>query len=112
MYLPLETTGAIFAGGVIKWLADRWAERAKLSADEKVKSEERGTLIASGLIAGEAITGIVLATIFLTGIPSLTKVITGMDELPFLAGWGGWISLTAFAVIAYCLIKVPVKKSA
>ncbi|MBI4166303.1 MAG: oligopeptide transporter, OPT family [Acidobacteria bacterium] len=111
MYLPLETTGAICLGGVIKWFADRWAERAKLTDEEKIQSEERGTLIASGLIAGEAITGIVLATIFLTGIPSLTKVITGYDELPFLAGWGGTISLCAFAVIAYCLIKVPVKKS-
>ncbi len=111
MYLPLETTGAICAGGLIKWAADRWAERARLSEDDKIKSEERGTLIASGLIAGEAITGIVLAAIFLTGIPSLTKVITGLDELPFLAGWGGWISVAAFAVIAYSLIKVPVKKS-
>ncbi len=111
MYLPLETTGAICTGGVIKWFADRWAERARLSEDEKIKSEERGTLIASGLIAGEAITGILLAAIFLTGIPSLTQVITGLDNLPFLADWGGWISLVAFAVIAYSLIKLPVKKA-
>ena len=33
------------------------------------------------------------------------------DELPFLASWGGWLSLAAFAVIAYSLIKLPVKKS-
>lgn len=112
MYLPLETTGAICAGGVIKWFADQWASRARLTDEEKIKSEERGTLIASGLIAGEAITGIVLATTFLAGIPSLTKVITGLDELSFLAGWGGWISISAFAVIAYSLIKLPVKKSA
>ena len=111
MYLPLETTGAIFAGGVIKWVADQWAARAQLAEEEKIKSDERGTLIASGLIAGEAITGILLAAIFLAGIPSLTKVITGYDELPFLASWGGWLSLSAFAVIAYSLIKLPVKKS-
>jgi putative OPT family oligopeptide transporter len=111
MYLPLETTGAICLGGVIKWVADRWAARAKLSDHDKTKSEERGTLIASGLIAGEAIMGIVLAAISLTSISSLTRAITGLDELPFLASWGGWISLSAFAVIAYSLIKLPVKKS-
>ena len=110
MYLPLETTGAICTGGIIKWFADRWAARAKLTEEEKLKSEERGTLIASGLIAGEAITGILLATIFLAGIPSLTKVITGMDALAVLSNWGGTISICAFAVIAYCLIKVPVQK--
>ena len=111
MYLPLETTGAIFAGGVIKWVADQWAARAKLGDDDKTKSEERGTLIASGLIAGEAIMGIVLAAISLTRISSLTRAFTGLDELPFLASWGGWLSLAAFAVIAYSLIKLPVKKT-
>jgi len=110
MYLPLETSGAIFVGGVFKWVADAWAARKKLSAEEKATVEERGTLLASGLIAGEAITGILLAALFLTGVSSLTKVITGRDELPFLAKWGGWISLVAFAIIAYVLIQVPLRK--
>ena len=110
MYLPLETTGAIFLGGVLKWAADTWAARRKLSAEEKAKFEERGTLLASGFIAGEAITGILLAALFLTGVSSITKVITGRDELPFLANWGGWISLVPFAIIAYILIQVPLRK--
>jgi len=110
MYLPLETTGAIFLGGVIKWLADRWAARQDLSPEEKAKFEERGTLLASGFIAGEAITGILLATLFLTGVSSLTHVLTGHDELPFLASGGGWISLIAFGIIAYVLIRLPLRK--
>jgi hypothetical protein len=68
------------------------------------------TLLASGLIAGEAITGILLAALFLTGISSLTKVLTGLDALPFVAPWGGWISLVTFAIIAYVLIKVPLRR--
>ena len=55
--------------------------------------------------------GIVLAAISLTRISSLTRAFTGLDELPFLARWGGWLSLAAFAVIAYSLIKLPVKKT-
>jgi putative OPT family oligopeptide transporter len=110
MYLPLETTGAIFLGGAIKWVADRWAMRRKLEGDEKTKFEERGTLLASGFIAGEAITGILLAALFLTGVKSITHIITGQDVLPFVTRWGGWISLAAFAIIAYCLIRVPLRK--
>jgi putative OPT family oligopeptide transporter len=110
MYLPLETTSAIFVGGVMKWLADQWAARRNLNAEEKAKFEERGTLLASGFIAGEAITGILLAAIFLTGISSITHLVTGKDTFEFVAKWGGWISLVAFAVIAHFLIRVPLRK--
>ena len=107
MYLPLQTTSAIFVGGVIRWVADRVTARRRLTPEENAKFEERGTLIASGLIAGEAITGILLATLFLTGVSSITKVVTGHDQLPFVAHWGGWISLLAFAVLAYVLVWLP-----
>lgn len=110
MYLPLETTSSIFVGGVIKWIADRLAARRNLEADERAKFEERGTLLASGFIAGEAITGIILAVLFLKGIPSLTHVFTGRDVLPFVPRWGGWTSLVAFAILAYCLARIPLRK--
>jgi putative OPT family oligopeptide transporter len=110
MYLPLETTGAIFVGGAIKWLADVAAKRRSLSAEGQAKFEERGTLLASGFIAGEAITGILLAVLFIEGVPSLTHVVTGQDVFGFMANWGGWISLAAFAVIGYCLIWLPLRR--
>ena len=110
MYLPLETTSAIFVGGAMKWLTDAVVARKNLPAEEKAKVEERGTLLASGFIAGEAITGILLAVLFLTGVSSLTRIFTGRDELPFLATWGGWISLLAFAILAYGLIRVPLRR--
>jgi putative OPT family oligopeptide transporter len=111
MYLPLETTGAICVGGLMKWIADQWAARRKLEGDEKAKFEERGTLLASGFIAGEAITGILLAALFLTGVKSITHVFTGQDVFSFVERWGGWISLAAFAIIAHVLIRIPVKAS-
>ena len=111
MYLPLETTSAIFVGGAMKWLADKAATRLKPSPEEKAKFEERGTLLASGLIAGEAITGIILAALFVAKIPSLTQLLTHQEDLPFLADWGGWLSLIAFGIIGYVLVQIPLRRS-
>ncbi|MDY0001240.1 MAG: oligopeptide transporter, OPT family [Polyangia bacterium] len=62
MYLPFTTTAAIFVGGLIKWVTDRLANR-KFKDDVKAKErvENRGLLVASGLVAGEAMIGICLA---------------------------------------------------
>ncbi len=100
MYLPFDTTSAIFVGGLIKRLADR------LGANE-----EKGTLLASGLIAGEAILGILLAVTFLSGISSITRLVTGADQLPFFPALGGWMSLIGFAAIAWVLVRIPKTRS-
>ncbi len=55
MYLPFDTSSAIFVGGLMKWLLDR--RTAGFDPDRKLRVDERGTLLASGLIAGEAIVG-------------------------------------------------------
>jgi len=98
MYLPFSTTSAIFVGGLIKWILNRVT--AQRSAGEKLGIEEKGTLLASGLIAGEAIVGILLAVVFLTGLPSVAT-------FSFVPAWGGWLSLVGFAAIAYVLIRIP-----
>ncbi|MFH2009080.1 MAG: oligopeptide transporter, OPT family [bacterium] len=77
MYLPFTTTAAIFVGGLIKWVADRLATR-KLGTDHKAreKVENRGLLVASGLVAGEAMVGIILAGIVATN----TKLFCGAAD--------------------------------
>ncbi|HUA86818.1 MAG TPA: oligopeptide transporter, OPT family [Bryobacteraceae bacterium] len=109
MYLPFETSSAIFLGGLMKWTAD--SIMARRGAPEKRQAEDSGTFIASGLIAGEAIVGILLATMFLAGVPSLTRVVAGADQFSWLPSAGGWLSLAAFLSIAYLLIRVPTRRS-
>jgi len=101
MYLPFSTTSAIFVGGLVKWILNRVIVRR--SPEEKVIIEEKGTLLASGLIAGEAIVGILLAVVFLTGLPSIAT-------FRFYAAWGGWLSVLGFAAIAYVLIRIPARE--
>lgn len=107
MYIPFDTVSAIFLGGLVKWTADRIA--ARYGPERARRADEKGTLLASGLIAGEAITGILLAVTFLSGITSITHLLTGREALPFVAAWGDWLSLLAFGAIAWVLIRIPLK---
>jgi putative OPT family oligopeptide transporter len=63
MYLPLATTFAIFCGGLLRWVTDAMAARRGLNDAQKIRVENVGVLTASGLIAGEALTGLVIATL-------------------------------------------------
>ena len=85
---------------------------SQYSPEEKLAAEEKGTLLASGLIAGEAIVGILQAVLFLKGISSITKLLTGHDELSFFPAWGGWLSLIGFASVAYVLVRIPTRRAA
>jgi len=61
VYLPMSTSAGIFAGGLIRWLVER---RSKSDAQSLADIESGpGVLFSSGLIAGGAITGIVVAAI-------------------------------------------------
>lgn len=110
MYLPFETTFAIFIGGCFKWIVDVYMKKRNLNDEEKMKIENKGILLASGFVAGEAITGVVLATLFLTGVSSLTNLFTGQDELAIFSSAGGWLSLLVFAAVGYALVKIPLSK--
>src|SRR2546425_1917236 len=61
MYLPFETTFAIFLGGVFRSLGDWVAQRRGFNQAQKARVENAGVLTASGLIAGEAILGLMWA---------------------------------------------------
>ena len=59
VYLPISTSSAMFAGGLVRWLIE-WRAQARQQSLAQVESGP-GVLFASGLIAGGAICGIVLA---------------------------------------------------
>jgi putative OPT family oligopeptide transporter len=61
MYLPFATTFAIFVGGVIRSLGDWLAKRRRLNPAQHARVENAGILTASGLIAGEALMGLLWA---------------------------------------------------
>jgi putative OPT family oligopeptide transporter len=61
MYLPFQTTAAIFVGGVLRWITNKRSLAAGHNEAQRTRVENLGILVASGLIAGEALTGLVFA---------------------------------------------------
>ena len=107
MYLSFETTGAIFVGGCIKALADKLAERRGIAGDS---FDNFGSLVASGLIAGESLTGVMMAGLVLlwSNFNSLTETLFGVDQFAWVSGpAGAWASLVALAAIVWVLVKIP-----
>jgi putative OPT family oligopeptide transporter len=63
MYLPFETTFAIFIGGVFRSLGDWLAKKRGFNSAQMARVENAGVLVASGMIAGESIFGLLWAGI-------------------------------------------------
>lgn len=101
MYLPLETSFAIFIGGLIKGILDKISERRKLNDAQKARVENNGVLLASGLIAGEALVGLLFA--FFAVVEIQTPRI--FEAPSFL------VSLLVFVVVGYVLISTPLKNA-
>jgi putative OPT family oligopeptide transporter len=97
MYLPLATTFAIFVGGMIRGLTDMLRERRGFNEAQKARVENVGVLVASGLIAGEALMGLLTATFnfFEWPLPII------FETPSYLAG------LVVMAILAFILVRVP-----
>jgi hypothetical protein len=92
MYLPLELNTPILAGAIVAWFVRRSAK-----GDTKLQKarHDRGTLVASGLIAGGALAGVLQA------VTDVFQEWSGWT-MPQLGatGWGGnWIGLLVFIAL-------------
>jgi putative OPT family oligopeptide transporter len=97
MYLPLGTTFAIFVGGVVRWATDKLRDRRGFNDAQKARVDNAGVLTASGLIAGEALCGLVIAGLVGTG--------HDVTLVKWTAPWMG--ALIAMTVLIAVMIKVP-----
>jgi putative OPT family oligopeptide transporter len=101
MYLPIGTTFAIFIGGLIRWATDTIGARRRLNEGQKTRVENVGILAASGLIAGEALMGLVIAWFNYKDI----KVPQFSAHPSYLLG------LVVLALLALVLIQVPLSNA-
>jgi uncharacterized oligopeptide transporter (OPT) family protein len=83
VYLPISTSAPVYAGGMVRWLVDRYTRRkharAQLTEDQLVAEGDKsnGVLLSSGYIAGGTLAGVLFAFL---AIPM-------KDRLEAFEGW-------------------------
>lgn len=94
MFIPLELNLPLLVGGIISWYVN---SRSKDTALNELRNE-RGTLIASGFIAGGALMGVVSAAMKFGGI--------SFEFGDWWANpWSEALSLVVYVVLIYYIIK-------
>jgi putative OPT family oligopeptide transporter len=101
MYLPFGTTSAIFVGGLIRGLTDMMVKKRHLNKAQATRVENVGVLVASGLIAGEALTGLVLAGFGVFDV----------KLYEFIANPSYAVGIGIMALLALILIYVPLRNA-
>ncbi len=99
MYLPMELNSPLVYGAFVAWLLQRSSKDERLAKAR----HEKGTLIASGFIAGGALVGVLAAVLqFFEDkyrvilVPDLTKL-GGIGA--WLGSWGNWNGLAVFLAL-------------
>ncbi len=117
IYLPFALSVPIFAGGSIRYLTDRFFMKKYGSTEEEeisdwelaikqtgVKPKEKairtGLLFSAGLVAGEALMGVVVAVLVVLGI-----------QLRLFDSISWWPGFVVFIYIALLLLYIPIRET-
>jgi putative OPT family oligopeptide transporter len=104
IYLPLDVSTPIFAGGLVAELVARWHQRRSPGSDHE-KLSQHGMLFAAGLITGEALVGIFIAMcIWVSKNPDVLS----LKELP----GGKWLAALALLGICYGIFRAGTPRRA
>ncbi len=106
MYLPFESTSAIFVGGLMAWMLSR--ALAARNADEAAvtRATNTGVLLSSGFIAGEALMAVLLAFVVLGG-----STLFGIEQVLPSFGQSALLGALVFILLYYLLVNVTLRVS-
>ncbi|WP_037985579.1 OPT family oligopeptide transporter [Thalassobacillus devorans] len=96
LYLPIHLTSPIMLGGIVKG----WIDRREKNPEVRQQKNERGILLASGYIAGEALMGVIIAIAVTAGFTMPEEALTGP-----------WVSLVAMAIVTGILFFTANRKT-
>jgi putative OPT family oligopeptide transporter len=111
LYLPLSTTLPIYAGGVLRGLTDWMAKRKGEAAEDDELG--KGSLFATGLVAGGALAGVTVAIFQAWDKTSGAFAQLSLEEKMkgiLSNGWYDFMGLVFFAVMAFFLVRAARKK--
>ena len=104
IYLPLELSVPIFAGGLISWLVER---RLGIQGEgpEADRAKQNGILFAAGLITGESLMGILIA------IPIVVTSSSEVLALPAALQSGRALGLAIVGALAFWLYRTGLRRA-
>lgn len=113
-YLPLSTTLPIFIGGAIRGIVEWKQKKDKVSLSAEEEELSKGSLFATGLVAGGAVAGVVIA--FLSGTAGGEKFLNAVNLEHGLAGSLGnagyyLLGLVFFITMGFILYKTALQKN-
>jgi len=112
MYLPFNSTSAIFVGGAIKWLYEKRLDKLDATPEERVRAENTGVLVSSGFIAGESLMAVIIALLFAAASLLQERGSTWLMELRDAVRMSGepWFfpSLLVYPLVLFLLIRLPI----
>ena len=108
MYLPFQSTSAIFVGGLIALWLTRSLGNRNASGEERTRAVNTGVLLSSGFIAGEALMAVLLAFLVLGRdlAEEAGSSIARWLVLPQLYD-SALVGALIFVLLVYLLVKVP-----
>jgi putative OPT family oligopeptide transporter len=106
-YLPISTTFPIFIGGAMRWLTDRMRPaESREEADSEVSS---GMLFSTGLVAGGAISGLLVAILLsmegLAGFREGAAIGESLNVVGIFGEAAPWSALVMFAILCVILVR-------
>src|SRR5690606_35046489 len=114
IYLPLSTTLPIFIGGAIRGLVEWRNKRKNIQVAPEEEDLGKGNLFATGLVAGGALAGVLVA--FLFSSDGVSRVLAGMNAEHGLAETLGgegykWLGVAFFALMGIVLYRIAIGKN-
>lgn len=113
-YLPLSTTLPIFIGGAIRGVAEWWQKKkGEAAAAPEEEDLGKGNLFATGLVAGGALAGVIVA--FLSAFENTNAGLQKLSAEKALSGGLGeqgykWLGVLFFCLMAFILYRVATSK--
>jgi len=114
VYLPISTTLPIFIGGAIRGLVDTIKKRKGEVLKEGEEDLERGSLFATGLVAGGALMGVVFAFLNIPErVASWLKTVSLEEKLQGQLSTTGYyvLGIAFFALMGWMLYRTGLKKT-
>jgi OPT family oligopeptide transporter len=113
LYLPLSTTLPIFIGGAIRGVAEWKNKKRNVLVSPEEEDLGKGNLFATGLVAGGALAGVIVA--FLSASDPISRGLAKVNaEHGITESFGGeaykWLGVAFFAFMGFVLYRIAISK--